>query len=67
MKDYQEQLWEQWMDEESGGGVQVFAVEVDGKVGGWMTPGMESWNNRLRIHEFWCLSNIVERVWVSCS
>lgn len=51
VKDYQEPLWEQWMDEESDGDVQIFAVEVEGKFVGWMTLGMESWNSRLRIHE----------------
>ncbi|WP_171816808.1 GNAT family N-acetyltransferase [Thermotoga caldifontis] len=27
------------------------SVEVDGKFVGWMTLGMEGWNDRLRIHE----------------
>lgn len=51
IKDYEEPLWQQWMDEESDWGTQIFGAEVDGRVVGWMTMGMESWNNRLRIHE----------------
>ncbi len=51
IKDYEEPLWQQWMDEESDWGTQIFGAEVDGRVVGWMTLGMESWNNRLRIHE----------------
>lgn len=51
IKDYEEPLWQQWMDEESDNGTQIFGVQDDGKIVGWMTIGMESWNNRLRVHE----------------
>lgn len=51
IKDYEEPLWQQWMDEESDNGTQIFGVQDDDKIVGWMTIGMESWNNRLRVHE----------------
>ena len=50
-KDYQKPLWQKWMDEEGDDGARIFGVEIDGKIVGWMTIGMESWNNRLRVHE----------------
>lgn len=37
--------------EESNGGVEIFAVEDDSKVVGWMTLAMESWNSGLRVYE----------------
>ncbi len=51
MKDYQEPIWEQWMDDESNNTSQIFGVEVNGKIVAWMTVAKEVWNNRLRIHE----------------
>jgi hypothetical protein len=41
------------MDDESNGTSQIFGVEVDGKIVARMTVAKESWNNRLRIHEYY--------------
>jgi ribosomal protein S18 acetylase RimI-like enzyme len=50
-KDYEEPLLEDWMEEESEGGCQIFGIEDDGNIVGWLTIGKESWSDRLRIFE----------------
>lgn len=39
------------MEEESEGGCQIFGIEDDGNIVGWLTIGKESWSDRLRIFE----------------
>lgn len=61
VKDYEEPLWQEWMDEESDDGARIFGVKIDGEIVGWMTVGMESWNNRLRVYELLVLEQYRKR------
>jgi Acetyltransferases len=49
------------MDEESGDGARIFGVKIDGEIVGWMTVGIESWNNRLRVYELLVLEQYRKR------
>ncbi|MCK4358676.1 MAG: GNAT family N-acetyltransferase [Candidatus Cloacimonetes bacterium] len=51
IKDYEEPLIEDWMEEESENGCQIFGIEDDGNIVAWLTIGKESWSDRLRIYE----------------
>lgn len=57
IKDYEEPLLEDWMEEESEGGCQIFGIEDNSNIVGWLTIGKESWSDRLRIYELLVLED----------
>lgn len=61
VKDWKNPLYADWMENDSDGGCQIFGVEDNGKVVGWLTIGKEGWTNRLRIYEILVLEDYRNR------
>ncbi|MCK4271257.1 GNAT family N-acetyltransferase [bacterium] len=51
VKDYDELLSADWMENETEGGCQIFGINDNDKIVGWLTVGKEIWTRRLRMFE----------------
>ncbi|MCX7813668.1 MAG: GNAT family N-acetyltransferase [Pseudothermotoga sp.] len=56
VKTFREYLYRPWMED-----CEIYGLELDGKIVGWMTLSYEHWCNRLRIFELFILEEYRNR------